>query len=87
MWESQGQASAVLAASAAVYDDPRMGLLAATLFRGMPRMMWMPNCKPRAWTRSARGLNPCVPVADGNRLVDGRYRPLASMSCSPSYQR
>ena len=72
MCESHAQASLVLAASAAVYVDPAMGLFAETLFRGTPRMMWMPNWRPRAWILSARGLNPSVPVAEGNRRGDGR---------------
>src|SRR6266702_2853964 len=53
---SQGQASEVSAASAALKPLPAMGRLRSTDARGMPRTMWMPNFRPCAWTKSARGL-------------------------------
>ena len=49
-----------------------MGEFAVTAARGMPRMMWMPNPSPSAWTWSETDLSPFVPVADGYFYVDGR---------------
>jgi hypothetical protein len=43
-------------------------------------MMWMPNFKPRAWTRAARGANPAPPAADGNRFSAGTSREYASVA-------
>jgi len=35
---------------AAVLVVPRMGVFCVTAWREMPRIMWMPNFSPLAWT-------------------------------------
>src|ERR1039458_911167 len=66
---SQGQASAVSAASAAWKAVAAMGRLRSTEARGMPRTTWMPNLRPCACIQSASGLKLVDSV-----VIDSLYR-------------
>ena len=72
----------VSAMSAARYDVPRIGRLRLTASRGIPRIRWMPNFKPIAWTSAASGPKPRPPVLDGKRFTAGISRPYPSIAGS-----
>src|ERR1035438_203254 len=80
MSEFQGQIEWMSAISAAWAWLPATGRLAATARRGMPRMMWMPKRRPRAWMRSASGLKPRPPAEEGNRFAAGVRGPVGALA-------
>jgi hypothetical protein len=78
----QVQMLLVSAMSAARYGVPRMGRLRFTARRGMPRIRWMPNLRPMAWTSAASGAKPRPSALDGKRFTAGISRPWPSIAGS-----